>query len=271
MSSISADFTSQQYLEILSIDLISTDCIKSLSEIVYETYNEERQLHTDEHKYINYLREIKNMLKNINERMKNYDGGMEFNDLSGSVNVFRTGIPMRIDTYSDIFYYRMYKYVRETLDGTWDDLDIKEILVGAFNYYISITGKLKGEHNIEELTNAFRECIESAAERANLYSQKGWFTGNEEDYEADEDDEARGGAAKYTSSRRKYNPSRSKASRSKASRSKASRSKASRSKASRSKARRSKARRSKAGRNKHQKSNYDKSKDNKSKPKKSKP
>ena len=106
---------------------------------------------------------------------------MEYNDLSGNVTIVRVGEPLETVTYDDIFYYRVYKYVRETLDGIWEYLDIKEILVGAFNYYIS-QGKIKGEHNIEELTNAFRECIESAAERANLYSQNGWFTvGNEEE------------------------------------------------------------------------------------------
>jgi len=190
---------------------------------------------------INYLREIKNMLKNINERMKNYGGGMEFNDLSGSFTHFDplTGLPISIDTYSDIFYYIIYKLVYETLAGDWE-LDIKEILREAFDYYIIVAGKLKGEHNKGELSNAFRECLESAAERANLYSEYGWFTGNG-------DDEARRGAAKYKSSRRKYNPSRSKASRSKASRSKDSR--------------------SKPRRNKHRKSKPKKSKRVKSKPK----
>lgn len=246
--SISADFTSQQYLDILKLELISIDCIKALSEIVYQTYTLESQIHITDPKYKNYLIEIKIMLKNINERMKVYGGGMEYNDLSGNVAIVRVGEPLETVTYDDIFYYRVYKYVRETLDGIWEYLDIKEILVGAFNYYIS-QGKIKGEHNIEELTNAFRECIESAAERANLYSHNGWFTvGNEEEEEY-------GRAPKHKSSRRKHKPTLSKSIHSKS---------------IQSKTRRSKARRSKARRNKHSKSNYDKYKGKKSKPKKSK-
>lgn len=40
---------------------------------------------------------------------------MEYNDLSGNVTIVRVGEPLETVTYDDIFYYRVYKYVRETL------------------------------------------------------------------------------------------------------------------------------------------------------------
>jgi hypothetical protein len=233
MESVSSDWTMQQYLDVLGISLISTDCIKSFSEIVYETYTKERQILINEPKYKNYLKEIKKMLKNINERLKVYGGGIEFNDLSGVVRVLQIGNPMREDTYSDIFYYKLYKYVQETLDGTWDDLDIKEILVGAFNDFISRPGKLKGENNIDELTDAFRVCIDNAAERSNLYRHYGWFT-------AEDDVESHGSSKRKKSKSKKSKSKKSKSKKSKSKKSKSKKSKSKKSKSKKSKIKKSK-------------------------------